>query len=152
MKPTPAPAQRVRDYLEDPWEMMVYRALRDAADAAAPCPTCDELCDLIGCDSSSTPVRIIHQLEARGLIRVKRYQRARQVFVVATGKWTRAPASTSEPWRETAVTLSALQRERPDDTIELLLAADRAGKPLAAFMREMLWAGLAAIQRHPGQG
>lgn len=146
------PGARVSDYLEDPWEMMVYRALREAAENGARCPTSDDLCDLIGCEANSTTVRIIQQLERRGLIKVRRYQRARQVFVPEVGKWTRKPEGTAQPWRETAVTLSALQRERPDDAIEMMLAADRSGKPLAAFMRDLLWAGLASIQAQSVRG
>jgi hypothetical protein len=58
-----APIPRVRDYLEDPWEMMVYRELRRAALAGENCPTCDDLVDLIGANAVATTVGIIQRLE-----------------------------------------------------------------------------------------
>jgi Mn-dependent DtxR family transcriptional regulator len=71
-----AVAPRARDYLEDPWEMRIFKAVRTAADNDQPCPTCDDLADLLGC-SIATTVNIIQRLEKRGLIQVRRYQRER---------------------------------------------------------------------------
>lgn len=145
-------AVRKIDRLEDPWEMMVYRALWKAAQNGEDCPTCDDLVDLIGCSAISVTVEIIHKLEAAGKIQVRRYQRSRQVFVVALGKWTREPANKALPWRRRqAVTLSDLRSDYPDETMELQLQADKRGIPLPDYLRELIWAGWRAIQANPVQ-
>jgi DNA-binding MarR family transcriptional regulator len=132
---------RKPDVIHDPWEMMVYRALRAAADEGRECPSADDLSDLIGSSSVSTTVAIIQRLERKGMIRVQRFQRCRRVRITETGKWTKEPTNKAQPWREQAITLSALQAERPDMIIEVTLAADRAGMTLAEYFRTCFWAG-----------
>ena len=83
---------------------VVYAAYLAAAERGLPAPTCDQLCDLLdngdGGPVVATTVNITRRLEQRGLIRVVRYQRYREVQIVATGQWT-APAKSRTPhWRE----------------------------------------------------
>jgi DNA-binding MarR family transcriptional regulator len=137
--------ERVRDVLHDPWEMMVYRALRKAADEERECPSADDISDLIGANAVSTTVDLIQRLERKGMIRVQRYQRSRRVFIIETGKSTKEPTNKAPPWREQAITLSALQAERPDMMIEVTLAADRAGVTLAEYFRTCFWAGFERV-------
>jgi hypothetical protein len=42
----------------------------------------------IGCNSTSVPPSLVAKLERKGLITVKRYQRFREVTIIATGKTT----------------------------------------------------------------
>lgn len=71
------------------WEMIAYSALYDAADNNLPCPINLDIEMLFGCESTSTVPKYIRRLEEKGLIVVKRYQRFREVQIVATGKWTK---------------------------------------------------------------
>lgn len=74
-------------------ERMVYAALCEAAQNGEVCPLNLDLEMIIGCDSGSTCPTIVARLERKGLIRVKRYQRFREVMIVATGEWTaRSPS------------------------------------------------------------
>lgn len=72
---------------------VVYRALFRAARRGDRCPTGDDLCDLTGMSLTGT-VYIVQNLEARGLIRVWRYQKSRVVEIVATGERTAASGET----------------------------------------------------------
>ena len=69
-------------------ERIVYDAVRDAAAAGQPCPLNIDLEIMVGCDSCSMGSWLMARLEAKGLIRVRRYQRYREVFVIELGKWT----------------------------------------------------------------
>lgn len=86
--------------IEDPWEMMVYRALNDAAEAGVKCPTCDDLADLIDTNSVASTVNVVKRLERRGLIQVQRYQRERRVTIMATGKKTAEVRAPVPHWRD----------------------------------------------------
>jgi len=72
-----------------PWEMIAYDALYNAAEGGLPCPINLDIEMLFGCSSGSTVPKYIRRLEEKGLIVVKRYQRFREVQIVATGKWTK---------------------------------------------------------------
>lgn len=81
--------------------MAVMRAIERAADAGRACPTNPELCGIGGFDSVSGPVGAIGRLARAGLIKVERFQNARQVTICATGKQTFVPASLAKPhWRD----------------------------------------------------
>lgn len=71
-----------------PKQQIVYAAILTAAEQGLPCPLNMDLEDLIGSDSTSMGPWIIMRLEQLGLIRVRRYQRFREVYVVELGKWT----------------------------------------------------------------
>lgn len=71
-----------------PNEIIVYRALIEAAETNRPCPINMDLEELTGLDSCSMGAWLMSRLEMKGLIVVRRYQRFREVQIVATGKWT----------------------------------------------------------------
>lgn len=71
-----------------PSEQLVYAELCRAAEEGEPCPNNIDLEILAGYDSCSMGALTISRLEQRGLIRVVRYQRYREVMIVETGKWT----------------------------------------------------------------
>lgn len=132
--------------IEDPWEMMVYRRLRLAAEACEPCPTADELSDLIGSESVAATVGVMQRLERRGLIMVERYQRTRRVTIVATGAKTAEPANQAPHWREISVTLGALRKQRPADANAIVFEASRRHMRVADFLSDLVWAGWGVIQ------
>lgn len=68
---------------------VVYRALKRAAEAGAACPSNAVLAELIGC-CARTPMRIIRELEEKGLVNVTLLGPERRVTIVATGKSTAA--------------------------------------------------------------
>lgn len=81
-------------------ERIVLKALTGAARNGLPCPTADDLLELLPHrESASSTVEIMDRLEARGLISIERFQRGRQVTILATGAKTATPACTSPHWR-----------------------------------------------------
>lgn len=86
--------------LEDPWEHMVMRELERCANAGELCPTVTHFAVLLDCSEGGTVVGIMKRLEARGLIRVQRYQKTRQVTILATGAQTAEPKSKAIHWRD----------------------------------------------------
>lgn len=78
-----------------------YDLLVAAADAGAPAPTSDDLSAAVGANCLSSAVWLVQKLEKRGLIVVKRYQRARVITIVDTGKSTAEPPKRSRipHWR-----------------------------------------------------
>lgn len=82
-----------------PREQAVFDAIERAARAGEPCPDNMTLACIVDCESLATPVRNLQMLEKKGFVRVTRYQRARQVTIVASGLSTRAPADTTAHWR-----------------------------------------------------
>lgn len=71
-----------------PNETIIYDALCGTAARGEVCPNYLLLNELINAESSSTSPAIVKRLEDRGLIRVLRFQRFREVQIVATGEWT----------------------------------------------------------------
>lgn len=71
------------------WEAIIYREISDAAERGDICPNWLDLNEALGAESSSTSPKYVRRLEEKGLIVVKRYQRFREVQIVATGKWTK---------------------------------------------------------------
>lgn len=83
--------------LVTPWEAVAYDEIVNAALAGFPCPLNLDIEMLIGCNSGSVVSTVVKRLERKGLIVVRRYQRFREVQIVATGKWTaRSPHQHSE--------------------------------------------------------
>lgn len=70
-------------------ETIAYDALMNAAEHGLPCPLNLDLEDMLGFSSTSMGPKLIRRLEQRGLIIVRRFQRFREVQIVATGKWTK---------------------------------------------------------------
>jgi hypothetical protein len=78
-------------------EQQVYDALCEAAANGEPCPLNLDLEMITGFSSGSMGPVLVARLEAKGLIRVRRYQRFREVQIVATGQWTaRSPSQHVE--------------------------------------------------------
>ena len=74
-------------------EQAIYAELCRTAERGLPCPTYLDLNEIIEAESSSTSSAIVTRLECKGLIIVNRYQRFREVYIVAMDKWTaRNPA------------------------------------------------------------
>lgn len=138
------PIERVRDYLEDPWEMQIYRSIRAAALADLPCPTCDDLADLTGASAVASTVNVIHRLERKGVIKVERYQRSRRCYVFEVSKWT-APVDESPHWRGSAVTIGDLRKQHTDGAIEIVALADRLGIDTKEMLSRLVWAGAQSL-------
>ncbi len=148
-----------------PWEDITLRFITAAAEAGARAPTADDLQEACGCSSVSTTVNLVASLERRGLIAVDRYQRARRITIVATGKAT-APVTNMTPhWRTRprpaampSIGTTYIQDRKPDLVREMMVAARQDGMSLQDFMAELVWAGwqarAAAIQPSatPDQG
>lgn len=80
-----------------PWEAIAYDEIRRAAQAGDACPLNLDLEMMFECNSTSVAPSVVKRLEAKGLIIVRRYQRFREVQIVATGQWTaRSPSQHVE--------------------------------------------------------
>lgn len=76
---------------------MAYDAIRGAAEAGEICPLNLDLEMMFDCNSGSVASTVVARLERKGLIVVRRYQRFREVQIVATGEWTaRSPSQHVE--------------------------------------------------------
>lgn len=76
-----------------PSEAKAYALIYDAAERFIPCPQNLDLEIAAGFNSTSMGPKLVNRLEHKGLIVVKRYQKFREVQIVATGKWT-APSES----------------------------------------------------------
>lgn len=72
--------------------------LERAANKGLPCPTDMFFCGVLGFKSTSSPVQMLARLKRRGLIRVQRFQRARIVEIVESGRKTAEPKNTTPHW------------------------------------------------------
>jgi hypothetical protein len=142
----PAPASSYDPVLAEEIVMrMIGEAIRDRRE----CPTNDDFSHAIGCalGSATTPT-ILHRLEAKGLIAVKRYQRSRQVIDIRTGKSTAAPANTAPHWRDRkkrdnvpTPALGAMRVRNAEMTARIMVAARREGRDLIDFLGDLVWMG-----------
>jgi hypothetical protein len=95
IKPTePIPGHLHREgVVVTPWEAVAYDELKEAAGKGAVCPLNLDLEMMFGCNSGSVASTVVSRLERKGLIIVRRFQKFREVQIVATGDWTkRSPA------------------------------------------------------------
>lgn len=127
-------------------ERLIYRALVRAANAGKPCPTADELSEIIGSHSVSTTVGVIQRLEKKGKVKVDRYQRGRRVTIVATGKTTRACMNTAPHWRDRPHDVPSpaptiLKQRKPDTAAEIFREAQKRGKAPQDFLADLVWIG-----------
>lgn len=98
--------QKLPDYLTDletherrpskEAQGVLYRALYRVAQRGDPCPTTDQLMQLCGASSNSTVIHHLTMLERRGMIRIARFPRSREVTVMAIGKTTRPCTNRSK--------------------------------------------------------
>jgi hypothetical protein len=93
---TRPPTQYDRDTAKE----AIFQRIDQAAQLGEICPTADELAEVAGVESVSTTVALMHMLEDEGRIEVARFQKSRQVTIVATGRRTAEPTNTTPHWRE----------------------------------------------------
>lgn len=74
-------------------EQRVYDMICCAAENNLPCPSNMDIEDEADYSSTSMGPMLIARLERKGLIRVLRFQRFREVKILATGKWTARSSS-----------------------------------------------------------
>lgn len=127
-------------------EIAIYRELVQAAREGRPCPNADQLNEVIDCSSASTSTTIMSRLERYGLIRVDRYQRSRQVHIVATGESTAEPASKVPHWRDRprevpTPAISVLKQRGPDVMAQIAAWASRRGVPVVDALADLVWVG-----------
>ena len=70
------------------FETITLAMIRRAAQAGEPCPTNLDIEIELGCNSTSVAPSVVKRLEDKGIIRVNRYQRAREVEIIETGEKT----------------------------------------------------------------
>lgn len=70
------------------YDRAIYAELCRAAEAGEVCPNYLDLNEVAGYESASSSAHAVGRLERLGLIRVRRYQRFREVQIVETGQWT----------------------------------------------------------------
>lgn len=120
--------------------------LSDAADRGMRCPTNEDLADTLGLRAISAPVYLMDELARRGLIRVERYQRERQVTITATGKATAPVRNPAPHWRDRprdvpAPAAHVVRTQRPDTARDIMAAARREGRDPAEFLCDLVWLG-----------
>lgn len=79
-------------------ETAVVERIREACRSGRPAPTTDEIAELLGCESLSTPVAALRRLQLRGFFRFESYQHGRR-FWIADGRSTAPVRCTQLPWR-----------------------------------------------------
>jgi len=140
----------------------VLELIMAATDAHRIAPTSEDIEEACQC-SLSTAVDIVRMLEQRGLITVRRYQRARRIKVISTGKWTARVANKTPHWRTKprpasmpAPSPSIVRDRRPDFAREVMHAARVERMEFGEFLAELAWTGwqarLAAIQEQADEG
>ncbi|CAB4120811.1 hypothetical protein UFOVP5_48 [uncultured Caudovirales phage] len=70
------------------YDRAIYAELVRATEAGEVCPNYLDLNEVAGYESASSSAHSVARLERLGLVCVRRYQRFREVQIVATGKWT----------------------------------------------------------------
>lgn len=83
-------------------DALVYGAAWLAAQRGVPAPSNEELLELSGHSSYSTPHKVLRRLERLGLLVSRGFQRGRQLTILASGKSTAAPRCRSPHWRHRA--------------------------------------------------
>jgi hypothetical protein len=76
---------------------LILGQLIACANENRPCPTNDQLCGLIGANSTNSVPRILDQLADAGWIKIERGHNRRVVQIVATGQRTAGTAGSSHP-------------------------------------------------------
>jgi hypothetical protein len=135
-------------------EEVVLAAITRAANAGYPCPTADDLLDLLPqFHSVSVTVDIVNRLEAEGMIEVERYQRGRRVKIVSTGNMTALPTNLAPHWRTRpgnvlTPALHVLRARNFDLTREIMNAARQEGKDLSWFLGDLVFEAMRARAIH----
>jgi SOS-response transcriptional repressor LexA len=103
------------------FETIAYRMICWAAENDLPCPSNLDIEMELGCNSASVAPVVVKRLEEKGYITVTRYQRAREITVLATGAKT-----ARHPQRKT--TLAHVPRGS-GSAVGLLAKTSRKMKP-----------------------
>jgi hypothetical protein len=129
-------------------ERIIYAEVVRCACEQREMATCDDLSDLLGGSAVSTTVGILQRLERKGVIRIKRFQRSRQVYVVELDKWTREPSNTVPHWRDIprptnlpTVSIHTYAQRRQDEAMLIQTEARKLGKMPADFIADLIHAG-----------
>lgn len=127
-------------------ERIIFDALNAAAEAALPAPRNDDLMGMVGCSSDSTPPHTIRRLEEKGLIAVARYQRTRQICIIATGKCTAMPMSTAPHWRDRprdvpTPAVAAVRSRQPDLAAQIMTWAASRSIPICDALADLVFVG-----------
>lgn len=113
-----------------PREQAVLDAVTAAARKGEPCPDNNTLACIIDCNSPSAAVRNLQMLEKKGVVKVVRFQRARQVTIVASGLKTAEPKVKQVHWRQR-------KKRSRSDLLDLLAEEVANGRSIAAAAREI---------------
>lgn len=138
-------------------DMVLYSTLCDAASIGAPCPFTDDLVEIMGCESNSTPAESMRRLEMAAMIRVRRYQRHRVVTITASGLSTAEPDKPQPHWRDrpmgmAASALKLADKAMPGASTIIRAESERRGKPVPDMIGEIMRRGLKSIQREMVKG
>lgn len=136
---------------------LVMEVIRKAAGEGIQMPSNDDIAAELGLQGSSTVPGIVNRLEARGLIKVDRYQRSRRVTIVATGESTAMPKNTSPHWRQRPCnlptpSLPAIRRKNQDITQRIMVAARREQRDFVQFLADMVWLGFEQYEAEKAEG
>ena len=80
-------------------QALTYGAAWLTASRGLTAPSNKELLELTGFQSDAQPNRLYRQLEKRGYLIARGFQRGRQIVVIALGKATAAPRCQSPHWK-----------------------------------------------------
>lgn len=129
-------------------ERLVYAEVVRCVEEEREMTNQDDLAEILGGSSVSTTVGVLQRLERKGLIRIKRYQRSRQVYVVELDRSTKEPANKVPHWRDVprptnlpTVSLQTLAARRPDEATQIQTEIRRLGKMPAEFIAELVHIG-----------
>jgi hypothetical protein len=129
-------------------ELIVLGMIERAANSGKRAPTCAEIMDVLYCNSDSTPPFTVRSLERKGLIKVKRYQRERQITMVATGMKTAPARNKSKHWRDRpkpknvpTVPIRTIEARQPDLATQIARAATERRVSVQDFIADLVWAG-----------
>lgn len=140
-------------------EQRVYDLCAIAAATNQPAPSVEALTIAIGASGPSTVPGIMKRLEVKGWISRTIYQRGRQVCITETGQCTVPPRCLAPHWRTRPATdpvptpaiHSVREREHPT-AMQIEQEARALGKPVAAFLADLVYIGFHAYRAEQEQG
>ena len=127
-------------------ETITYDAIKLSAQNCEPCPRADDLVEITGCQSVSTTVKFVQSLEAKGFIKIERYQRSRRVYVVELDMWTALPLNRSPHWRDRprqlpAPSITTIRQRKTDVADEISKWAINRGVAMCDALADLVFVG-----------
>jgi hypothetical protein len=129
-------------------ERVIYAEVVRCAEEQCEMSKADDLVEMLGASSVSTTVGILQRLERKGLIRIRRFQRSRQVYVVELDKWTREPSNTVPHWRDVprpsnlpTISIHTYAQKRQDEAMLIQTETRKLGKMPAEFIADLIHIG-----------